>query len=225
MGDYLDSTSTSERGFLNKAEFHETIKSDLAELTRAKVRKFAKEIDFMKGRLIGLVGGNHYYQFESGATSDHMLCDLMGCKFLGVSSLTRLSVECGGRNTTFDIFAHHGMGGARLFGGSINRVDQMREFAEANLFIMGHDHQRGIVPARPVIRLVNDHGKMIVKEKKQSLARSGSFLAAYNPGERNYNVDACRAPCSLGHVELELKATDYYVAGKREFGIDGRGIC
>ena len=204
MGDYLDSTSASERGFLSKAEFHETIKKDLAELSKAKVRKFAQEIAFMKGRLIGLIGGNHYFQFESGATSDHMLCDLMECKFLGVSTLTRLVFESCNRRIPFDIFAHHGAGGARLFGGSITRVDQLREFVEADLFLMGHDHKKGIVPANPRIYLDVNGNRRTVHEHQQYIGRTGSFLAAYQDGECNYNVDAARSPCSLGHVELEV---------------------
>lgn len=206
MGDYLDSTSTSERGFLTRGEWHETIKDDLANLTKAKVRKFAKEIAFMRGRLVGLIGGNHYFAFESGATSDHMLCDLMECKFLGVSSLIRIEFADATVRVPFTIFAHHGAGGARLFGGSINRVDQMREIADADLYCMGHDHQRGIVPARPRIYLsTTKKNGLVVRERQQYLARTGSFLAAYNPGSISYNADACRGPCSLGHVEIELR--------------------
>jgi hypothetical protein len=68
MGDYLDSTSTSERDCLGRisADLHETLSSDINALQVEKVKLVAKELDFMKGRIIGLMGGNHYWKFPHG---------------------------------------------------------------------------------------------------------------------------------------------------------------
>lgn len=205
MGDYTDSTSTSERGCLaaTAAAYHETLHNDLEELQVMKVQLLAKELGFMKGRLIGLLNGNHYFKFQDGTNTDQKLCGLLGCKYLGVSNFTRLVLDDHGRRKSLDIWAHHGSGAGRLIGGSLNRVDQMREHAEADIYAMGHDHKRGIVPATPRLFL-HSTGKsgMSVRSRQQWLIRSGSFLASYENGKRNYNVDAGRGPCSLGHVEM-----------------------
>lgn len=206
MGDYIDSASTSERECLGRAALHDSTKNDLAGLARAKVSLLEKELSFMKGRLIGLVNGNHYFPFEDGTNTDNKLCDRLGCKYLGVSSFIRVTFEYGsGQRIPFDIWVHHGAGGARLPGGSINRVDQMREVAEADLYCMGHDHGKAIVPAKPRFLLRHD-AKMGLKLKARQawLARTGSFLHAYEDGEASYNVDAARGPSSVGHVELEF---------------------
>ena len=210
MGDYLDSTSSSERSAWALAcmQLHETKKEDVEKHEVAKCGLFAKEIAFMKGRLVGLIGGNHYFNFQNGTNSDQKICEKLECKFLGVSSFVRLTLESCGRHHTLDLWLHHGAGGARLVGGSINKVDQMREHAEADIYAMGHDHGRMVVPAKPRMRLSHSSGGngscLKVKERQQWLLRTGSFLSSYVDGTASYNVDAARGPSSLGHVELEI---------------------
>ena len=208
MGDYFDNASASERSNLVRIgpDMHETIVNDLSILAQSKVKAFAKEIDFMRGRLVGLVNGNHFFNFQDGTNTDQRLCGLLDCKYLGVSSFIRLAVTSK-RNShhSLDIWVHHGKGAARLVGGSINRVDQMREAAEADLYVMGHDHNRMAVPAKPRLFLRNtSRGGLEVKQRQSYLIRSGSYLASYEDGQSNYNVDEARNPCSIGHVELEI---------------------
>lgn len=144
MGDYLDSTSTSERECLGNIspKMHETFRNDIQALQLAKCEMFAKEIQFMRGRIIGMLNGNHYHDFPSGINSDQKICELLSAKYLGVCSFVRLYFECHGRNHARDIFAHHGAGAARLFGGSFNRVQQMAEGVEADIMAMGHDQSK-----------------------------------------------------------------------------------
>jgi hypothetical protein len=208
MGDYLDSTSTSERDCLGRmsSEMHETLARDINALQAAKVERLAAEMAFMRGRLVGLLGGNHYWKFGHGGTTDTELARMLGTKYLGCSSFIRLTLDVCGRCSTIDIWAHHGAGGARLPGGSLNRVDQMREHAEADVFVMGHDHKRGVIPATPRLYLQSSsRGGLNVRHRQQWLVRSGSYLASYEPGISNYNVDAARGPSSLGHIELLFK--------------------
>jgi hypothetical protein len=205
MGDYMDMLSTSERVTL-AGELHESTRDSLDDLAEKKCQEFAAELKPMKSNLVGLIEGNHYWQFQSGVTSTQRLCQLMGCKYLGVASFVRL-VLCrsrGGPWRNFDIFAHHGKGAARLVGGSFNRVQQLDEVAVADAYIMGHDHKRGVIPATPRLVLERHGGKLSVKERTGWIVRSGSFLKAYQDGRRSYNVDAARAGCSLGWTELEL---------------------
>lgn len=216
MGDYVDSTSSSERDCLANSgiHFHDTIKRDLQELAAAKVKLLAKELGFMRGKLIGMVNGNHYFSFNDGCNTDQKLCGELDTFYLGVSCFIRLTLLYSEtRKQTLDIWAHHGAGAGRLMGGSINRVDQMREHAEADVYIMGHDHKRMAVPATPRLSLIHTKTGLAVKSRQQWLVRSGSFLASYRDGESNYNVDAGRGPSSLGHVELIITPKDSLKSG------------
>ena len=225
MGDYLDSTSTTEReclGHISK-QMHDTFRKDIQALQLAKIEMIAGELSFMKGRLIGLLNGNHYFEFQSGINGDQKLAELLETKYLGVCSLMRFFFKFSqsGQTQAIDIFAHHGMGAARLIGGSLNRVAQMFEGVEADITIMGHDHKRGAVPSTPRLFLQNtSNGGLKVRQRETWAVRSGSYLTSFRDGESNYNVDSCRMPSSLGHVEMRVKFTN----GRNTDGGNARNV-
>ena len=130
MGDYDDLASASERDLLLHRKLHKSTQETLEDLYRRNTDRFAKELSFMRGRVVGLIEGNHYGEFQNATTTTQRLAEKLDCKYLGVSSFIRLAFCCTKRkkgkttNNTIDIWAHHGKGAARLVGGSINRVQQ-----------------------------------------------------------------------------------------------------
>ncbi len=144
MGDYDDFVSGSERMLLNRKGLHDSTVETLEGIYETHTIRLWNEIKFMNGRLIGLIEGNHYGEFESGITTTQYLAQKMKCKYLGVNSFIRLCFKQKGRNTsnTIDIWAHHGKGGSRKVGGSLNRVEDMLFAANADIYLMGHDHKK-----------------------------------------------------------------------------------
>lgn len=120
MGDYDDLVSTSERKALNAADLHDSTVDTLDEIYMKFTDELADELSFMKGRLIGLLEGNHYAELQSGVTTTQYLCQKLGCAYLGVSSFIRLGLSNSGHNTrsSVDIWAHHGKGASRMVGGA-----------------------------------------------------------------------------------------------------------
>ena len=212
LGDYTDFLSTSERQCVGRGELHDSTKTSLDNLAKARIKEMAKELSFMRGKIVGLVNGNHYYQFENGTTGDHMLADALGCKFLGVATFVRIVFKWPGRQrartSSIDVFAHHGAGTGQKPHTSLGAVARMAEWAEADIVLQGHDHKRGALPLNPILTLSrNNHGELHVKERQRWIGRTGSYLKAYVDGERGYNVDAGRGPCSLGHIQFQLTPT------------------
>lgn len=235
MGDYCDGMSTSERISFLRGDFHETTKHTMEDTYKGITQTLANELSFMRGRCIGLLGGNHYYGFDELNTTDHVLASRLGTKFLGVCSLIRLSIclhnQTGSQRGTrlkLDIFAHHGKGGGTLAGSTFNSLEKMLSVADADIYLMGHDHKKGCVPAPPKLRLENTRGKLRVMHREPWLGRTGSFLKAYEDGEVSYNVDAGRSGCALGWIEFEVtpRRTEERVGGKRmeEVSLKIRGI-
>jgi hypothetical protein len=208
MGDYTDGISTSERIVLGDAGLHDTTKTTMKNVYKGVTATLVKELSFMRGRCIGLLGGNHYFDFGNGDTTDHTLAAALNAKYLGVCSFIRLSFllpELGKKSVALDIFAHHGAGGGSLPGSTFNTIEKMSTTADADIYLQGHDHKRGCVPSAPRLRLVaNNTKELIVRERTPWLGRTGSFLKAYVPGRVSYNVDAARSACSLGHIEFEI---------------------
>lgn len=207
MGDYTDGVSTSERQVINCGGLHDTTSKSLEKFYKGVVGGLAKELDFMRGRLLGMLGGNHYVSFIDGSNSDNLLCQALGAKFLGVCSFVRVIFEFEGRGqttATLDIFAHHGKGGGQTPGATFNTLEKMLAGADADIYVMGHDHRKGCIPSTPRLRLVQSNGSLRVREREPWLGRTGSFLKAYEPDTVSYNVDAGRSPCALGWIEFEI---------------------
>lgn len=203
MGDYDDLASASERKLLNSRDLHDSTTDTLGGLYKSHTQRFAKELKFMDGKLIGFMEGNHYGEFPNGTTTTQMLCDLLDTKYLGCSSFIRLVFENGNRSASIDIWAHHGKGAARLVGGSLNRVQQMGESAEADIYLMGHDHKKSIGMADK-LKLSEGFGSLRLHHRKQLYIRTGSFLKGYEDGKVSYVADMALNPTNLGVVKIEM---------------------
>lgn len=204
MGDYDDLASASERMILMDRKLHESTRDTIEDLYRKLTDRLAKELSFMSGRLIGLIEGNHFGEFQNGTTTTQRLAEKLNCKYLGVSAFVRLQITTRGtrQGVCVDVWAHHGMGAARLIGGSLNRVQQMLEAAEADLYLMGHDHKKSVgMVSRLELRGSSD---LRLHNAKKVFARTGSFLKGYEPGKKSYIVDKAMNPTDLGVVKIEL---------------------
>jgi hypothetical protein len=207
MGDYDDLASGSERILLNNKALHDSTRYTLEDLYRKLTDKFAKELSFMDGRIIGLIEGNHYGEFENGTTTTQRLAEKLKCKYLGSSAFIRLSLSTAnkhGGSNSIDIWAHHGLGGARLVGGSLNKVQQMAEIADASIYLMGHDHKKSIGTVSQLGLSNTGHGETSLHHKKKLFCRTGSFLRGYVPGGRSYVAKKMLNPTDLGVVKIEI---------------------
>jgi hypothetical protein len=219
MGDYDDLASTTERKVLGNRDLHESTKNTIEGIYETHTNRLFNEIKFMKGRLIGLLEGNHYGEFSSGITTTQYLALKLGAKYLGVSSFIRLSFLYQRKRLIVDVWAHHGKGAARLIGGSLNRVQQMGEAAEADIYCMGHDHKKS-VGMTTKLKLTTGNGKMRLIHKKQLYARTGSFLKAYENDKQSYIVDGAMNPTDLGVVKIELTPKRKQEKNEDRFSID-----
>ena len=202
MGDYHDFASTSERKKIKHAMLHETTEEAIEDLVQKRNRVFCQEISQMRGKLLGLVEGNHKWIFENGQTSTEDLCNRMGCEYLGyLTHSTILFMEqVGGKMQFVDIVACHGKAGGKTAGITLNQVDDLRRvFPAADIYVMGHDHERGAWPKDVLIR--SDGG---LKQKRQFLCRSGSFLKGYTPGTSSYSIGRIYRPSDLGALKLTI---------------------
>ena len=203
MGDYDDLTSASERNILINRGLHDTTTKTINDLYRTHTEKLAKELIFMHGKLIGLMEGNHYGEFSNGTTTTQALADKLETKYLGCSAFIRLAFRYGKKRASVDVWAHHGKGAARLMGGSINRVQQMGESAEADIFLMGHDHKKA-VGMMDKLHLSEGNSGLKLRHRKQLYIRTGSFLKGYENNTVSYVADMALNPTNLGVVKIEI---------------------
>lgn len=177
MGDYFDFTSTSQRIIVSS--MREEAKKEIDGLVKIQVEKFFQILEPTKKLWLGLIEGQHRWEFMDGTSSDQYLCQLLECDFLGTSTLINLHPMRAPRehpeaNTM--IFAHHGIGSARKAGGHLNRIEDILEWVEADIYLMGHSHAKIAAPID--YQIITPDG--VHTHRTRILARTGSWFKAYS---------------------------------------------
>jgi hypothetical protein len=166
------------------------------------VKLLHEELKMFIPNWIGMMGGNHYWTFGDGSTSDNELARLLKTRFLGVKTMLKLKfVDAGHRRGYVEICAHHGTSAPRTTAASMAAVVRMTEGAEADIFLQGHDHRRFFFPGQTKMQL---EGDVYLKDRTLWFGRTGSFLRGYVPNEVSYVTDRDLPPNQLGVIRAEM---------------------
>lgn len=214
LGDYHDLASAREQKHLSKDSLHETTMETLDEKVEQNNRVFAKEISQMRNRLLGLIDGNHNWRFPNSVTASEDLANRMGCEHLGWLCHYTLKIRVGGKSHNLYIVACHGRAGGKRAGASINQVEDIKTiFPIADVYVMGHDHNRGAWPVDVLYPLPTRNG-VVIKQKRQFLCRSGSFLKGYEKNKSTYVTGRLLRPSDLGALKLIISLKRVLKKGK-----------
>lgn len=205
MGDYADLLSFSERKSIRSANLHDSSIDSLDDLYIEKAELLIKELSFMKGKLVGLLEGNHYGVLMSGMTTTQYMAHKLETKYLGVNALIRLNIQFPNRSyEQVIIYAHHGRGSGRSSGSSINSVQDLARNASAHIYICGHDHKKWALQDSKLYLEGAPNKGLRLRSRTITYLRSGSFLQGYVPGRDSYVTRAALKPSDLGVVKLSL---------------------
>ena len=206
MGDYDDVISATERDILQHPGLHDSTKMSLEDWYVHYTQRLFEEIKFMKGRVIGLIEGNHYANLQSGVTTTQLLCMKLNCRYFGCSAFVRLILELDPHHRMkLDLCIHHGKGAGSTTGASMNTVEKLQNNAEADIYLMGHDHRKSIaMQSRMMLSETRKYDAIEVKQRKIVSARTGSFLKGYVPGKPSYVAQKALRPADLGVIKIEL---------------------
>ena len=207
MGDYHDFASAREGKKMKDSTLHDQTYEAISELIQKRNRVFAIELKQMRGRLIGLIGGNHTWILENGITSDEDLANRLACEYLGWLSYieVRLTYSSTSKSATFGIVACHGVGGGRVLGSQVRKVEDLFHiFPGAMIYAMGHDHSRGAWPQNRLFAQKMNGDKIKLRQERQFYCRSGSFMKSYMPDESSYPVGKLMRPSDLGALRIDI---------------------
>ena len=209
-GDLLDFMSWSERKKIRNASLHESTISRLDAAALNDCTSMLDDLWFAKDKFIGFVQGNHTWEFTdgdlAGKSADQYFAERMNSRWLGDLAYIRLRI--GFKNTSkkakIDIVCCHGKAGGKLAGSTVNQLDDLRViFPNADMYVMGHDHRKVAVPVTSLHATHATKNGLRIKEKRQWLIRSGSFLRGYVPNQAGYIVKALLRPTDLGVPEIK----------------------
>lgn len=206
MGDYTECFSRRENAALSNPDIHESSITRFDNEGMETVDDFYKDISFMGNDLVGLVEGNHRWEFSDGSTSTMKLCEKMGCLYLAGGLYGKLKLtEKNQTRHTIDIYAAHGSGNTITIGGSINKVERFSGAIKANIYLIGHDHQ--LISAEvPLMELgYSKDGKSVrTVEYRRCVIRSGSFMRVYTDKSKSYGIERLYKPTGIGNAQIEI---------------------
>lgn len=208
MGDYLDFVAWGDRKKICNAGTHDTTMEKLNRMCNDDLKSFARKIAFMKPNIIGLLDGNHDWVDDHGRGGAEVMSNWLSTAYLGWLTYIKLSINVFGQYVSVDIVACHGKGGGKLPGTSINQVEDLhRIFPAADIFIQGHNHQRGGWPISSLFAssyAAKEGQDFAIKEKTQWLCRSGSYMKAYETGCGGFASRKLLRPSSLGKITIRI---------------------
>lgn len=207
MGDTHDFGSFSEVKKIKASALHQTTMEKFDMMAQEDNRKFCQEIGFMRGKMLGFIEGNHGWVMSDGKTANEDLAERMGSESLGWLCHYTLNFQFKDRSKGSQnvyIVACHGKAGGKTAGNSVNQVDWLRNiFPAADIYIMAHDHERWVRPVN-VLMPVIAKGGIKLKQKRQLLCRSGSFLKGYHDGSSSYTIAGLFRPSDLGSIQIDI---------------------
>ena len=192
LGDSLDTCSASERKYLRASSLHDDTEEQLENLIERDTDRFiAKIAPTMKDRTIGVIGGNHYWKFEDGTTTEQRIARGLNAPYLGDASFIALVLRYKNSAYTHEvlIFAHHASSDAKL--------KKLGARVEADIVVGAHTHH-GFVDPIPKLRLKREGRTCSLQHHVTRVVRGKSFLRSYVDGKRSYAVSAGYAPTEIG---------------------------
>ncbi len=164
-----------------------------------------------EGRLLGLLAGNHEMSIKKNYSMDIMeeVCTKLDTPNLGFSCLYRLTLKHPRRSRNVVVYAHHGWGGGRKPGSSINKLIDLMSSYEADIYLSGHDHEK-IGKRQPRLSITSS-GKPRLRSTPAILGRTGTFLRTAQQGTTNYAEVAGYPPTDLGVLRIDIR-----MVGKHE---------
>lgn len=159
----------------------------------------------ISGKTIGAIKGNHEATMEKHGSVDvhDMICRHLAIKNLSYSAFIRLRFKYKTSLHSVTIYAHHGHGGGRKAGAKINRIHDMGADYEADIYLMGHTHERGWAPQKPMLRMKAKLEE--ISSRERYYGHTGSYLKTCELGESGYAEKAGYPPTSTGGIQFTIE--------------------
>lgn len=204
MGDYLDHFSPSNRRALTAARGHlyDSARELLDEAVYERINGLARILEPSRNAWIGMVHGDHAWEFEDGQFSDDILAGMLGAKSLQKSAL--IHVKIGDCPLPLKIFVTHGAGTSINATGKTLHLERLSRSFDADIYLMGHSHLKYGVPMDRFETIFHRNKPYLVNRTK-IIGITGSFMSGYVLGESTYVEERALSPVPTGGLLIEAR--------------------
>jgi len=118
------------------------------------------------------------------------------------------------KSYVYDIFAHHGHGGAGRTGSAVNKIQRFAENYLADIYMMGHTHDKfANIETRVKINDQKDgDGNLALSQKKIAFINTGTFMDTFKVGASSTYAERKGFQVKMkGVVKIMLKDGDIHL--------------
>lgn len=214
MGDYAEFINYTDKRF-DPYNISDWCMDSLDNLAQKQAEYICGLFEPIKNKCIGLIEGNHEetirlkYHFS---VVDYM-ASMMKTVNLTDCSWIRLKFKRepqGVRNVI--VFAAHGSSAAIKLGGKINKITDIGNFFEADIYLMGHVHDRTSA-YRPRL-YITDKGEPRIYDRQKLFVLTGTFFKTYQEFTRSYGAKKLYPPTPMGVEKIRIEPFSYATDGK-----------
>ncbi len=212
-GDFGECISKTDIARFDQESVREPYRSNLHRYHQLEAQELKKLFEPIADKALGLLVGNHENSLRQKLNFDLTweLCNHLGCKNLSMEGIVRLNIERKeGHAMPLIVFAAHGFGGGRRFGGKFNKLSDIQSYFEADIFLMAHVHSCGA--AKEMRLTVPRSGKLRLKETPKLLIIVPAFYKTYQEGMDNYASKLLYPPSALGMAEIRARIVSEQVS-------------
>lgn len=235
MGDWLNCIGIKDKrhdGAAIAPEFREHIGDSLMSVEEDTL---VSEFEPIKQYGIGLCSGNHELKAAKHTEVNHArnLARRLDVPYLGYSAVIRFRLRWGAKTNSVITHIHHGRGAGRTRGGKVNTLYSMRDVVDADVHIVGHDHDMLDFPAARLS--VTRTGELRLRQDEVLFVNSGTYLKstpvesaqAQEPGRFNNGhkvktdyAEVCGYnPCIIGHGGFSMRFKGTGTGKDRRWGV------
>ena len=151
----------------------------------------------IKNKIYGIHNGNHGNRIynETTISPEQVISKALGVPYLGDTCFHYVRFK----NQSYIIFSAHGSSSGTSISGSINSCMKYAQYANADVYAMGHTHQLGA--QSQVHYMVDKQNKMLVKKKRDFILTGG-----YLKWKGSYAESKNYAPLRIGSAKLTLSS-------------------
>jgi hypothetical protein len=227
LGDYFDVASPSNRRALQSVTLYDSVREMMDEKMMETLKKGLSILRPSRGRWLGLLTGDHVWQFGTGQTTDTILAEELECKYMGDGAAeTILKFEKSKANSegnywaTCELWLHHGVGYGDSPAAALNRLARIAATFYADAYLIGHQHKK-TTAFMPWLRYhTTPKGAVYCEEQERPLVACGGYLKGYQLGAKGlsgypasgYVEKRMLVPTALGSTVLFVQP--YISAGR-----------
>jgi len=188
MGDYLECIANPL-----DPRYDPAVNDNLIDNHMEVIRKALEPI---KDKILCLLTGNHEYRLHSNGYGDpaKRLSRELEIPYAGFSCVIKIKVMPKTHERSLLIYAHHGWSAGRKTGNCINNVENLAQYWDADVYLVGHSHK--LWATRQV--KIGWGG-----ERKVIFGNTGTFLETCSWQTTGYGERAGFPPQKLGVLKLK----------------------